>query len=237
MKHYLSLFLFLCFSVAGYSQVLPLKEYTNAAEFEKDLREQYNITVQANRNYSFEILPEWAIWVRRTSFAGFYPAAPYNGLLKRKDASCVIVFGPTGSDQMSSRSSMRYEVFDLLEKEYEYPKKAPGDTNTYIASPAIPKSFNPEEHAESLPGKKANVDAVCYLRLPGNSTAKFLENDLVTPSSLQGLHEKSYPAVYRVYYFKDGRQVFDAIMMLSAKAGEKPRKYIKELTTLFRFDS
>ena len=57
-----------------------------------------------------------------------------------------------------------------------------------------------------------------------------------TPSFVQRLHESKYPVIYRVFFIKDGNQVFDLIMLLSEESSKRPKKYIRELRQLFYYD-
>ena len=57
-----------------------------------------------------------------------------------------------------------------------------------------------------------------------------------TPSFVQRLYESKYPVIYRVFFIKDGNQVFDLIMLLSEESSKRPKKYIRELRQLFYYD-
>jgi len=209
-----------------------LKQYTKK-EFIEQLFLQYKIELKENSYYNLEILPEWVNWVRRRFDYG-YPINLYNGVLKRRDGSCLLIFGPS-PDSNSSRTSMRKEVFDVFEKDYMYPNRKDGDTTIFIVTPTIPDSFNTTDYTYSLHKQKRDLYTIHYFRVPENSSACFLNGYDNQESIIQVLHENEYPVIYRVFIFVEGKQVFDLLMLLSNKAAKFPKKYFREIKQLFYF--
>ena len=212
---------------------ITLKKYTKE-EFADQLKTQSSIIVKHSSRYEFEIVPEWINWVRRKYDYG-YPIALYNGILKKKDASCLIIFGPK-PELIRNRATIRADLFDVLGMEYEYPKRVTADSTMYVAKPVIPDTFHVSDYVSTIPGKRTNIEKIVYYRVPDSSSASFMVGDDDTPSFVQRLHESEYPVIYRVFFMKDGNQVFDLIMLLSEEASKHPQKYIKELRQLFYYD-